>query len=400
MTNDPTTQAVSPAGPEAGGSPLRFKRLGFAVLVLLAAALLAAFVPRWLHAKALAKETAELAVPTVQVAHPEPGKPQSGTPVPADVEAWSEAPIYARATGYLKRWAVDIGAQVKAGQALAEIETPELDQELDQARHQLAQAQAALSLAKITEERYAGLVKSASVSEQENAEKQADLALKAAQEKAALANVRRLEQLKGFALVTAPFAGTVTQRNVDVGDLVAAGGGKPLFRLAQTGRLRVYADVPQNMAAAIAAGQRAEVLFPERPNETYEARVLSTAGALDPSSRTLRVELELDNAGGCLLAGSYAQVRFTGVGASKPPLTLPGNTLIFRAEGPQVAVVEADGKVDLRSIKLGRDFGQTIEVLSGVAASDRVILNPADSLVSGVTVRVAVPSGASGKDAP
>lgn len=400
MTNDPTTPAGSPAGPEAGGSPLRLKRLGFAAFVLLAVALLAAFVPRWLHAKALAKETAELAVPTVQVVHPEPGKPQRGTPIPADVEAWSEAPIYARATGYLKRWAVDIGASVQAGQVLAQIETPELDQELDQARHQLVEAQAALSLAKITAERYAGLVPSASVSQQENAEKQAGLALASAQEKAALANVRRLEQLKGFALVTAPFAGTITERNVDVGDLVAAGGGKPLFRLAQTDRLRVYADVPQSMAGAITPGQRAEVFFPERPNQAEEARVLSTAGALDPSSRTLRVQLVLDNSRGRLLAGSYAQVRFVGAKAPKPPLTLPGNTLLFRAQGPQVAVAGADGKVTLRSIKLGRDFGQTIEVLSGVASADRVILNPADSLVSGVTVRVAAPSRASGKDAP
>jgi len=372
-------------GNSGRGGSRRWALLAALVFLL---ALCAAIVPRILHARAVKRQTAELALPTVVTVSPEPGKAQGAIPIPAEIEPWMDAPIYARASGYLKRWTADIGAQVKQGELLAEIETPELDQELERTRHELSEAEAALSIATITARRYGELVKTSSVSEQENAEKQADLALKSAQVEAARANLRRLQEIKGFARVTAPFSGTVTARKVDVGDLVTAGGGRELFRLAQTNKLRVYAQVPQAMAPSITVGQTAEVLVPEKPNHVFKAEVARTAGAISPDSRTMLVELEVDNAKGEILAGSFAQVRFTGAKGT-PPLTLPGNTLLFRAEGPQVGVVGPDNRVELRSVKLGKDFGQRIEILSGVTPTDRVILNPSDSLSSGVTVRVA-----------
>jgi RND family efflux transporter MFP subunit len=336
----------------------------------------------------LAAETSESAIPTVTVVSPTPGKAAGGLLLSAEIKPWIEAPIYARASGYLKRWLVDLGTRVEAGQLLAEIETPELDQELERTRQELAQSEAALALAKITTDRYTELLKTASVGEQETAEKQADFTLKTATVKAARANVRRLEQLQSFARVTAPFAGVITLRKTDVGDLIIAGGAKELFRLAQTDKLRVSVHVPQTRALATAPGQLAELLVPELPGRVFTGQVARTAGVISTDSRTLLTELEVDNSRGEILAGSFAQARFTDA-KSAAPLMLPGNTLLFRAEGPQVGVVQPDGKVELRSVKMGRDFGATVEILSGVSASDRVILNPSDSLADGAIVRVA-----------
>jgi RND family efflux transporter MFP subunit len=363
--------------------------------VAAAAIVLAAFiigmVPRWRQRVGVAAETAELAVPTVTVVSPVPGKSEGALLLPAEVDPWVEASIYARASGFLKRWLVDLGSRVKAGQLLAEIATPELDQELDRARFDLAQTEAALALSKITATRYTELVKTGSVSEQETAEKQADFTLKSAMVDSARANVRRLTELQSFARVTAPFAGTITERRTDVGDLIAAGGAKELFRLAQTDRLRILVRVPQTRALAIARGQSAELLIPELPNRVFTAVVARTSGAISSDSRTLLVELDVDNARGEILAGSFAQVKFAD-SKRAAALTVPGNTLLFHAEGPQIGVVLPDGKVELRDVKLGRDFGQTVEIISGVTASDRVILNPSDSLASGDTVRVAAPA--------
>ena len=290
----------------------------------------------------------------------------------------------------MKRWLVDIGDRVKTGQLLAEIDTPELNQQLEQARAEVAQAEAALNLAKTTAARWTDLLKTASVSEQETSEKQADLELKKANVDGARANLHRLEELKSFASVTAPFDGTITARQTDVGQLIAAANGRELFRLAQISPLRVYVRVPQTMSHAIKPGQKAELILDQMPGHTFEAKVVRTAGAMDPGSRTLLTELEVDNSRGEILAGSYAQVRFTDTVVA-PTLTLPANTLLFRSDGIRVGVVNGDGKVELRSIKLGRDFGQTIEILEGVAANDRVIMNPPDSLASGLTVRVLEP---------
>jgi RND family efflux transporter MFP subunit len=370
---------------------VRLGRLGLVAVVLIAAAFIAGLLPRLRARQTAANETRELAEPTVSVVLPVPGQPDDAIALPAEVKAFVEAPIYARASGYLKRWLVDIGASVKTGHLLAEIDTPELDQDLARARAELARAEAGLALAKTTAARWMELLKTSSVSEQETAEKKADLALKAAAVEAERANVQRLENLKSFTRVTAPFDGIVTARKTDIGQLITAAGSHELFRLAQTRTLRVFVSVPQTLARAVAPGQGAEVTFPELPGRKFHAKVVRTAGAVDADSRTLLTELSLDNARGELLSGSYAQVRFTEA-HSTAALTLPSNALLFRAEGMQVGLVGSDTKVVLRSIKLGRDFGKTVEVLEGLSPTDRVILNPSDSLTAGAVVRIAVPS--------
>ncbi|MGD0539150.1 MAG: efflux RND transporter periplasmic adaptor subunit [Verrucomicrobiota bacterium] len=389
--NPPPPPASAPVSPAAVA---RLRRTVIWVVVIVIIGVVAGLVPRWRQRAALAAETRELVAQTVAVTVPTPGTNSAGASLPAELKPLVEAPIYARASGYLKRWFVDIGAKVEAGQLLAEIETPELDQELARARAQLAQADAALALAKITADRWADLLKTASVSEQEAAEKKSDLALKAATVDAARAEVQRLAELQSFARVTAPFAGTITARLTDVGQLITAGSGKELFRLAQIERLRAYVRVPQTLSRGVAAGQMAELTVPEIPGRAFPAKIVRTAGAMDAQSRTLLTELEVDNARGEILSGSYAQVRLAETKV-EAVLTLPANTLLFRAEGPQVGVVTGEGdmhQVELHNVTIGRDFGPTVEVLSGVQATDRVVLNPADSLVSGMTVRIVAPA--------
>ena len=369
-------------------SPVKFLFAAAVAAILIVTGVVAGLIPRLHQQTELNAETRKISVPTVTVVLPKPGQSTSNLPLSAEVKPQVEAPIYARANGYLKRRLVDIGGHVQAGQLLAEIETPELDQELDRARAQLAQAEASLGLSKLTAERWAGLLKTASVSEQENAEKQADFKLKTASVEYARAEVRRLEQLKSFTRITAPFAGTITARNIDAGDLIVAGGGKELFHLAQTRKLRVFVQVPQAMARSVRAGQSAEMTVSEIPGRVFKPRVVRTAGVIAADSRTLLVELELDNPKEEVLAGGYAQVRFTEA-KMEAALTLPANTILTRPEGPQVGIVQSNGKVELRTVKLGRDFGQTIEILAGVSLKDRVIVNPVDSLASGATVSVA-----------
>lgn len=368
--------------------PIKFSVMAGVVAVLIAISVVAGLVPWFLRHTELSAETRKPAVSTVIVVSPKPGQSISTLSLSAEVKPWVEAPIYARANGYLKRRLVDIGAHVQAGQLLAELDVPELNQELDRARAQLDQAEAALGLSKLTAERWAGLLKTASVSEQENAEKQADFKLKAAYAAAARAEVHRLEKLEAYTRITAPFGGTITARNIDSGDLIVAGGGKELFHLAQTGKLRVFVQVPQAMARSIRTGQTAEMTVPEIPGRAFKPKVIRTAGVIASDSRTLLVELELDNSKGEVLSGGYAQVRFTET-KMEAALTLPSNTVLFRPEGPQVGLVQSDGKVALRAVKLGRDFGQTIEILAGVSPQDRVIVNPGDSLATGAIVTVA-----------
>ncbi len=371
--------------------PVRLARLALLLAGLVILGLIAGFVPRWLSHHRLVAESHTDSVLTVEVISPVPSKPDLGTPLPAEVQAFIQASIHARASGYLKKWYVDIGDSVTNGQLLAEIETPEVDQELAQARAELDQAKANLNLAKITADRWTELLKSASVSEQETAEKQSDYALKQADVEAAQANVQRLESLKNFGSVTAPFAGTITVRNTDIGQLVAADSGPELFRLAQTDPLRIYVRVPQQYVHAIKPGQKAQLVFQEMPGKIFTATVTRTAGAADPASRTLLVELQTPNPHGEILAGSYAQVRFNEA-ADNHVLTLSDNALIFRSEGMQIAVVDAGNKVHLRSVTLGRDFGNTVEVLSGLQAGDRVVNNPPDSIAEGMTVQTAQPA--------
>jgi RND family efflux transporter MFP subunit len=368
------------------------RRVAEIVVVLVVIGLIIGLVPRWLAHRKLLAETRTDSVLTVNVISPTPSKPDLGTPLPAEVQAFVQATIHARASGYLKNWFVDIGEHVTNGQVLAEIDTPELDQQLAQAKAELDQAKAALDLAKTTADRWTELLKTASVSEQETVEKTADYTLKQANVEAAQANVQRLEDLKNFDHVTAPFDGTVTLRNTDIGQLISADSGPELFRMAQTDPLRVYVRVPQPFVHFIAPGQKAELTFQELPGRVFEAGVTRTAGAVDPTSRTLQVELQVPNPRGEIFAGSYAQVRFNEAAAANV-LTLSDNALIFRSQGMQVAVVVAGNKVNLRSVKLGRDFGDTVEVLDGLKADDRVIINPPDSISDGMAVQVEQPTG-------
>lgn len=369
----------------SSGSKLRHAAIVAAVLVVVGA--IAGLWPRWRQRSELRLETQELAIQTVSVVLPQRGEAAAGMQLPAEIRPFLDAPIYARSSGYVTDWFVDIGGQVKAGDVLAEIDAPELRQELVQSKAELEQADAALALARITAARWAELVKTASVSEQEAAEKKADLELKSANVSAARAHVRRLEELQSFSHVRAPFSGTITARGTDIGQLVMAGSGKELFHLTQTSTLRVYVRVPQAEARAVTTGQVAQLTIPELPGRVLQAKVVRTSGAMSADSRTLLTELAVDNPKNEILAGTYAQIRFFGSNVD-PALTLPSNTLLFRSEGPQVGVVRADGKVELHNVTLGRDFGSTVEILAGIQPSDQVILNPADSLLSGTIVRV------------
>ena len=373
------------------GAPPATARYWLLAALVLVVALLAGFVPRWQARAALREQTEALAVPSVTVIAPRAAARESVLVLPGEVRPLVEAPIYARTSGYVKRWLVDLGAAVKAGDLLAEIDAPEVDQQLLQARAQLGEANANAHLAKTTAARFDTLRKTAAVSAQDKDEKDADSANRDATVEAARANVRRLEDLRSFQRVTAPFDGVITERSTDVGQLITAGNSQPLFRLAQPQTLRVFVRVPQAFAHQIAAGQSADVGFTEIPGRAFEAKVVRTAGAIDPASRTLLTELQLDNAEGKILAGSHAEVRAK-IPATEAALLLPANTLLYRAEGTQVGIVGENGRVELRTVKLGRDFGHDLEIRDGLKPEDRVILNPSDSLATGTTVRLAEPA--------
>jgi RND family efflux transporter MFP subunit len=365
------------------------------VLILVGIALIVAIwgiVSRISARTALEKRAATAAVATVTTAQPRKGPGSDTLVLPGSVQAFYEAPIYARTNGYLKIWHTDIGTPVKKGALLAEIETPEVDQELRQAQADLATAQANYDLARTTNERWKGLLSTESVSQQDADQRAGDAAAKAAARLSAAANVARLQELESFKRVLAPFDGTVTQRNTDVGALINAGqsAGNALFRVADTHRLRIYVSVPQPYASAVHDGLTAALVFADHPGKRYEAQVANTAHALDAASRTLQVELQIDNAQGELLPGSYAQVYFTLTGADNT-LRVPVNTVLFRTDGLQVAVLDAQHRVHLTTITQGRDFGTEIEVLSGVTADDVLVANPPDSLADGAQVRLAPP---------
>ena len=296
-----------------------------------------------------------------------------------------EAAILARVGGYVQHWSADLGDRVTAGQLLAELDTPEIQRELARSRAQLSLAEAARNLAEKTATRWKELLAARTASTQEADEKVADHQLKIAAVDAAAAEVQRLEQIMRFAKITAPFDGTIIARNVDLGQLVEAGGQKELYRLADLRKLRVFVRVPQSHARSLNAGQEAEMRVPELNARVFSARVVRTSGAFDAASRTLLTELEVDNSEGRLIAGGYVQVRFTGA-QPEAPLTVPATALIFRAEGAQVAVIEEGGVVRFRRVMLGRDFGTTVQVLEGITAADQVVVNPPDSLTDGTVV--------------
>ena len=377
--------------------PSRRMRIAAIVITLLViGGLLLGFFPRLRKRRTAVADMTQLAIPTVSVVSLTPLKPGDGLILPAEIRPWREASIYARANGYLKDWKTDIGAHVQANQLLAEIETPDLDQQLDQAKAQVVLAQAKLHLAETTDVRWQTLLKTVSVSQQEADEKSAARETEAAAVEAERANMRRLQQLVFFERVIAPFDGTVTRREVDIGDLIVAGsGGRELFHMAQTGKLRVYVRVPEPYALAVAPGQTASLTTPESPGQVFDAKVITTSESIATSSRTLVTELEVENSKNQILPYSFGELRIK-PNDSDPPLTLPSDVLIFRSLGLQVGVVRSDGTVELRSVKVGRDFGQNIEIVSGVTPADRVIANPTDSLVDGVKVRLQGAPGAAG----
>lgn len=337
----------------------------------------------------LAHRTNDASVPTVNVTRPQAGSTASELVLPGTTQAFSDAPIFARTSGYVKRWYFDIGTHVKQGQLLAEIETPEIDEQLQQARADLATAKANLRQAETTAARWQELLKSDSVSQQETDQAVNGLHASRATVDSNAANVRRLEQLQGFQKVVAPFDGVITARNTDVGQLVdagASGQSRELFHLAAIDRMRVFVAVPEVHTSAVTPGGAATLTLDSRPGKSYRGTLARTANAIDPVSRTLLVEVDVDNPTGELIPGAYAFVHLK-LPASVRAVTVPANALLFRSEGLRVAVVRA-GKAVLVPIAIGRDQGSMVEVVSGLTVDDAVILDPSDSLVSGARVRV------------
>ncbi len=371
-----------------------FRRIAIIGAAVLLAALVVGFVPRLSLRKRAASDTNQLAVPTVSVVSPTTGALPDGLMLPAEVRPWQEASIFSRVNGYLKSWLVDIGAHVEQDQLLAEIDTPDLDHQLEQARSQATLAQGSSQLAKITNDKWQKLWHEGVVSELDADNTATNQATTKANADAFAANLRVLEQMVAFKRVTAPFPGVITARNTNVGDLITANNtNMEMFHIQQTNPLRIYFRVPQANSPDIRVGQSIDVVFSDL-NKTLPAKVATTSESITPNSRTLLVELQMDNRSNEIQPGSYAQVRLTS-GSLGQVVTLPNNTLLFRAQGLQVGVVKPDNSVELHDVKVGRDFGTTIEIVRGVTSSDKVILNPADSLVTGAVVRFATTAAAS-----
>jgi RND family efflux transporter MFP subunit len=375
----------------------------FIWILLIVAVILAIWgvVSRVRGREKVGQETAKDAVPVVMVAKPTRGPETDELVLPGNVTAYIEAPIYARTSGYLKTWYTDIGAPVKRGQLLAEIETPEVDQQLRQSKSDLATAEANAKIAVITDVRWKGLLVNQAVSPQDADTRAATAQAAQASAASAQANVGRLEELEGFKRVIAPFDGVVTARNTDIGALINAGqiAGAQLFKVSDVTRLRIYVQVPEQYATQTKPGMEAQLRFNEHPGIDYPAKLVRTAQALDPTLRTLQVELQVDNSKGELFPGSYAEVHFKLPGDDHT-LRVPATALVFRAQGLQIATVVRDnqgnqedqsGQVKLHSVTQGRDFGNTVEVLNGLTADDLVVVNPPDSITDGAQVRIAKP---------
>jgi RND family efflux transporter MFP subunit len=348
---------------------------------------------------ALAKETEKLAVPTVAVIHPTVEPAQEDLVLPSTLQAYTESPIYARTTGYLKKWYHDIGTHVQQGELLADIDTPEIDQQLSQARADLGTMQANENLSRITATRYEELIKTDGVSKQEVDNAVGDYAARRAAVASAQANVRRLEELEAFKHIYAPFSGVITRRNVDIGNLINAGNGgsaQELFFLAATDPIRAYVSVPEVYAAAVRPGLGAFLELTQYPGQKFQAKVVRTADAIDLASRTLNTEVDVPNKSGQLLPGGYAQVHLL-VGVTGARLQVPVNALLFRSEGLRAVVVDANHKTHLQQLAIGRDYGTALEVLQGLHAEDWIVLNPPDSLDEGMQVN---PKEAAQKAAP
>jgi len=395
-TPEPETSEAQAVQPSPGGSRSRWAaRRRTAILIAAAAlAVVAVVIYSGIHSRAVAESrltqrTQEAAIPTVAVVFPREGAPLQEIVLPGNTQAFSDAPIYARTNGYLKHWYFDIGAHVKKGQLLAEIETPEVDQQLLQARADLDTAQANLKIAKITATRWQDLVSNGSVSQQETDQAVSNLsAVKAASESSA-ANVRRLEQLQSFEKIYAPFDGIITARNTDIGALIDAGANiqpRELFHIAAIHTLRLYVSVPEVYSRAARSGAPATLTLDEFPGQTFHGTLVRNANSIDIASRTLLVEVDVDNPTGQLLPGAYVFVHLKLPDQTRS-VTIPSNTLIFRKEGLQVGLVR-NGKAELVPVKISRDYGNSVEVVTGLQPTDPVIINPSDSLIDGTAVQV------------
>jgi RND family efflux transporter MFP subunit len=368
------------------------------MLVLLAAVIVVAVVALGIISRsaaetALTTTTNRAAVPVVNVVEVAPGKSSSELMLPGNTQAFNEAPIYARTNGYIKKWYADIGQHVRQGELLAEIETPEVDQQLDQAKADLRTAEANLELATSTAQRWKDLLKDDAVSKQETDQAVSDFNARRSARDSAQANVHRLQQLQSFEKVYAPFTGVVTARNTDIGSLIDAGSASPkeLFHVAAISKLRIYVMVPEADSAVAANGTKVGITLDEYPGETFTGTIVRNADSIDQATRTLRVEVDIDNPQDRIKTGAYVQVHFPALqrkGSVAGGLLLPANTLLFRSEGLRVAVVK-DGKAQLVPVQIGRDYGSNVEVVAGVKAGDHVIANPSDSLISGTEVRIA-----------
>jgi len=357
------------------------------VLVILGALIM---VQRRSQFEALAKNTETLAVPTVAVIHPLAEGAAEDLVLPSTLQAYVESPIYARTNGYLVKWYHDIGSRVNKGELLADIDTPEVDQQLMQARADLVTAQANEHLSQITEARYSELLKTDGVSKQEVDNATGDLAAKQAIVQSSEANVRRLQELKSFQKVYAPFTGVVTQRNIDIGTLINAGNGgtsQQLFYMAQTDPIRVYVNVPEANAPSIHKGLGAYLELAQYPGQKFQGEVVRTAEAIDLATRTLLTEVDVPNKSGLLLPGGYAQVHLL-VHAQNERLQVPVNALLFRSEGLRAVVIDSDHRVHLQALDIGRDYGTSLEVLNGLKPNDWIVLNPPDSIENGQQVHV------------
>jgi RND family efflux transporter MFP subunit len=388
--------AADDAAPNNPGRAFSKRALALiAILTACAALAIASGVHSRLTAETRLQESAQAsAIPYVDVVSPKASADADEIALPGSTSAFSDTPIYARTSGYVKHWYVDIGARVRKGQLLATIETPELDQQLRQARADLENAEANLQLATTTAARWQHLLETDSVSHQETEQAVSDLHSKQALVNSSKANVERLEQLQAFERVTAPFDGVVTARNTDVGALVQAGdnsGPKELFHLAAMQTLRVYVAVPEIYAASVKTGEQARLTLDALPGETLTGTIVRNADAIDAASRTLNVEVDVDNPTGHLLPGAYAFVHLR-----LPPhpgsVTIPSNALLFRSEGLRAGVVR-NGRVELTPISIGQDYGSSVEVISGLSARDTVIVNPSDSLANGAAVQLAANNG-------
>jgi RND family efflux transporter MFP subunit len=402
--SDPTNPSRQPdpqAANEYGTAPRqksispRTALLGVAVL-LIVAALLAGYgiLGRRSAAAVLAQRTQELAPPTVIAAAPRQGAPIDSFVLPGNVTAWTDSPIYARTSGYLTRWYFDIGSRVKKGALLAQIATPEVDQQLAQAQADLNTAQANANNARIQAERYTGLVKSDAVSRQDTDTFVNQAAATAAAVRSAQANVERLRELQSFEKVYAPFDGVITARAIDTGQLIDTGAGKELFHLQAIQTLRVYANLPQIYSQKVKRGSKIDLAFAEHAGKIYQGTLARTSDAIDPASRTLLVEIDVDNRAGELLPGSMAEVHFKRPAAG-PAFIVPAAALLFRKEGLRVGVVVNGNVAHLVPVVIGEDDGAYVQIVTGLSAGDRVIQDPPDSLIEGEKIFVASPGNAS-----